>query len=197
MKKTSFLLIAIAAMATLAFRTAHVDNFTADASASKLTWKGYKVTGEHTGTVGLKNGTLQVDHGVLKGGSFDIDMSSMACTDMQGEYADKLMGHLKSPDFFNTAAHPTAKFVITKAIATDSKGNYKVVGDLTIKTTTKEVKFNANLVQADKSATATGKIVIDRSEFDVQYGSGSFFDGLGDKTIYDDFDINFTLVAKM
>lgn len=196
MKKLSIFLLATVAVALLSFRAVHVDNFTADASASKLTWKGYKVTGEHAGTIALKNGSLQIDHGMLKGGSFEIDMNSMACTDLQGEYADKLMGHLKSPDFFNAAGFPTAKLVIKKAIATDSKGNYKIVADLTIKGITKEVKFNSALAQTEKQATATGKVVIDRSEFDIRFGSGSFFDGLGDKTIYDDFDINFTLVAN-
>ncbi len=196
MKKLSIFLLATVAVALLSFRAAHVDNFTADASASKLTWKGYKVTGEHAGTIALKNGSLQIDHGMLKGGSFEIDMNSMACTDLQGEYADKLMGHLKSPDFFNAAGFPTAKLVIKKAIATDSKGNYNIVADLTIKGITKEVKFNSALAQTEKQATATGKVVIDRSEFDIRFGSGSFFDGLGDKTIYDDFDINFTLVAN-
>ena len=74
--------------------------------------------------------------------------------------------------------------------------NYLVVADLTIKGTTKEVKFAANLAQDGAKATATGKVVIDRTDFDVKYGSGSFFDGLGDRTIYDDFDIAFSLVAK-
>ena len=197
MKQLSVFILAISAVALLSFRAAHVDTFTADASASKLTWKGYKVTGEHAGTVGLKNGSLQIDHGTLKGGSFEVDMTSFTCTDLQGEWADKLIGHLKSPDFFGSEANPTAKLVIKKAIATDTKGNYKIVADLTIKGTTKEVKFNTALAQTEKQATATGKIVIDRSDFDIRYGSGSFFDGLGDKTIYDDFDISFALVANM
>lgn len=196
MKKSIFSVLALLAFAAFSFTVNHTDTFTADAAASKLAWKGYKVTGEHSGDVNLKSGSLQIDHGVLKGGTFDIDMTSITCTDLQGEWAGKLVGHLKSPDFFGTEAHPTSKLVIKKAIATDTKGNYKIVADLTIKTTTKEVKFNVNLATTETTATATGKIVIDRSDFDVRYGSGSFFDGLGDKTVYDDFDINFTLVAK-
>ncbi len=192
MKKFIFLpLIALFAMAA-----AVATNYTVDASASNIVWTGYKVTGQHTGNVKVKNGTLTVTDGKLTGGSFEVDMASITCTDMQGEYADKLVGHIKSDDFFGVSKYPTAKYVITKAIPTDSKGNYKLVGSMTIKSTTKEVKFNANVAESNGMVTATGKMTIDRSEFDVKYGSGSFFDGLGDKTIYDDFDLSISLSAK-
>ncbi len=196
MNKTSVLSIALAAVALFAFRAAGPENFTADTAASSLDWTGYKVTGKHTGHVNLKNGSLQIEGGVLKGGSFDIDMTSITCTDLEGEWAGKLIGHLKSDDFFGVAANPTAKFVITRAIPQDTKGNYKVVGDLTIKGTTVSQKMFVNVALSGNSATATGKITIDRSNYNIKYGSGSFFDGLGDKTIYDEFDVAFTLVAK-
>ena len=67
---------------------------------------------------------------------------------------------------------------------------------MTIKGTTKEVKFFANAVEANGGVTAGGKITVDRSEYNMRYGSGSFFDGLGDKTIYDEFDLQVTLVAN-
>jgi polyisoprenoid-binding protein YceI len=172
-----------------------VTTYNVNTGTSNIVWTAYKVTGQHTGNVKIKNGSLTVADGKLTGGSFEVDMTSISCTDMQGEYADKLIGHIKSDDFFGVAKYPTAKYVITKAIPTDSKGNYKIVGNLTIKSTTKEVKFNANVAEANGAVTATGKMTIDRSEFDVKYGSGSFFDGLGDKTIYDDFDLQISLSA--
>lgn len=170
--------------------------YNVDTNSSVIVWTGYKVTGKHTGTVKIKNGNLTLDNGVLTGGSFDIDMTSIKDTDLEGEWADKLVGHLKSDDFFGVAAHPTSKFVITRAIPQDSKGNYKIIGNLTIKETTKEVKFLANVAEAAGTVTASGKITVDRSEYNVRYGSGSFFDGLGDKTIYDEFDLQVNLVAK-
>jgi polyisoprenoid-binding protein YceI len=172
-----------------------VTTYNVNTGTSNIVWTAYKVTGQHTGNVKIKNGSLTVADGKLTGGSFEVDMTSISCTDMQGEYADKLIGHIKSDDFFGVAKYPTAKYMITKAIPTDSKGNYKIVGNLTIKSTTKEVKFNANVAEANGAVTATGKMTIDRSEFDVKYGSGSFFDGLGDKTIYDDFDLQISLSA--
>ena len=192
MKKLLFLpLLAILAMAAKV-----ADTYNVDVNSSSIAWTGYKVTGKHTGTVKVKNGNLSWDAGKLTGGSFEIDMNSINCTDLEGEYAGKLVGHLKSDDFFGAAKYPTAKFVITKAIPQDTKGNYKIVGNLTIKETTKEVKFLAAVSESNGAINASGKITVDRSEYNVKYGSGSFFDGLGDKTIYDEFDLQVSLVAK-
>jgi polyisoprenoid-binding protein YceI len=192
MKKFLFLpLLAILAMAATAPTT-----FKVDTTSSVIMWTGYKVTGKHTGAVRVKNGTVLSEGGKLTGGSFEIDMNSITCTDLEGEYAGKLVGHLKSDDFFGTDKYPTAKFVITKAIPQDTKGNYKIIGNLTIKETTKEVRFLANVAETPQTITANGKIVVDRSDYDVRFGSGSFFDGLGDKTIYDEFDLQVSLVGK-
>ncbi len=192
MKKLLFLpLLALLVMAAKV-----PSNYKVDTQNSVVVWTGYKVTGKHTGTVKIKNGTLTTDGGMLTGGSFDIDVNSITCTDLEGEYAGKLVGHLKSDDFLGAASYPTATFVITKAIPQDTKGNYKILGNLTIKGTTKEVKFFANVAEANGMVNASGKITIDRSEFNMKYGSGSFFDGLGDKTIYDEFDLQISLAAK-
>ena len=164
-------------------------------SSSVVVWTGYKVTGKHTGTVKIKSGSVQFTDGVLTAGTFEMDMNTLNCTDQEGEWAGKLVGHLKSDDFLGVANFPTASFVITRAIPQDSKGNYKIIGNITIKGTTKEVKFFANALESNGAASATGKITIDRSEFGMRYGSGSFFDGLGDKTIYDEFDLQVALVA--
>lgn len=192
MKKLLFLPL----LALLIMATTDQTPYKVDTQNSIVVWTGYKVTGKHTGTVKIKNGSIMTEGVRLIGGSFDIDMTSIACTDLEGEYAGKLEGHLKSDDFLGTATYPTAAFVITKAIPQDTKGNYKILGNLTIKAITKEVKFFANVAEAAGTVNASGKITIDRSDFNMKYGSGSFFDGLGDKTIYDEFDLQVTLVAK-
>lgn len=193
MKKLLLLLPAIALVAMSAIAPV---SYKVDTAASVVVWKGYKVTGEHTGTVKVKNGSVEFTDGKLTGGSFELEMTSIKCTDLEGEYAGKLEGHLKSEDFFGTAKFPTAKFIVTRVIPQDSKGNYKVIGNLTIKETTKEIKFFATVTESNGKLTASGKIMVDRSEFNVKYGSGSFFDGLGDKTIYDEFDLQVSLVAS-
>jgi polyisoprenoid-binding protein YceI len=193
MKKVFFLLPLLAVLSMAAKMTY---NYNVDVKSSNIVWKGYKVTGEHTGNVKLKNGSLQFADGKLSGGSFEVDMNSITCTDMQGEYGDKLIGHLKSEDFFGVDKYPTAKFTITRTIPQDTKGNYKIIGNLKIKESTQEVKFFANVSEQGGMVKATGTLKVDRSEYDIRYGSGSFFDNLGDKTIYDEFDLQVELMAK-
>jgi polyisoprenoid-binding protein YceI len=151
---------------------------------SKIVWKGYKVSGSQEGTLNLKSGSLSFDGENLKGGEFVIDMSSLACTDLNGEYKGKLEGHLKSDDFFGVEKYPTSNLNITKVKST-GKNSYKITADLTIKGITKSIKFDASIY--GKKATANLKV--DRTQFNVKYGSGSFFDGLKDNMIYDEFDL--------
>lgn len=163
---------------------------------SKVVWLGKKVTGEHTGEINILHGDLQFDGDVLNGGSFEIDMKSITNSDIESEeYNQKLVGHLKSDDFFGVEKYPKATFVISEVEAKKA-GKYHVKGDITIKGITKSIDFPVQVTTLDSKATATASITIDRSEFNVKYGSGSFFDGLGDKMIYDDFTLDITLVAN-
>ena len=194
----AYRLIVSAPISLFAFLVVSVQaqkNYPVNLGSSVVVWTGYKVTGKHTGTVKLKSGSVQFANGVLAGGSFEMDMNAVNCTDLEGEYAGKLVGHLKSDDFLGVATYPTSTFAITRVIPQDSKGNYKIIGNLTLKGITKEVKFFANVLEANGTVNANGKITIDRSEFNIRYGSGSFFDGLGDKTFYDEFDLQIMLVA--
>lgn len=199
MKKATIILsfLAVAALMNLSFTNpVNGEKATLDVNESEIVWRGYKVTGKHHGVVSLKSGDLEMEDGKLTGGNFEIDMTTIEVKDMQGEYAGKLAGHLKSGDFFGVEKHPTAKFVITQVVSRGTPGSYKIVGDLTIKETTKSIKFQANVAEEDGKNVATANITVDRSDFDVRYGSGSFFDNLGDKTIYDEFELEVRLVTK-
>ena len=172
-------------LTTLAFTTMKKE---INIKESKVTWTGKKVTGAHTGTINLKSGFFNMEDEKLIGGEFVMDMTTINTTDLSGENKQKLEGHLKSEDFFGVEKHPTAKLVITN-IASKGNDSYGVVGNLTIKNITKPVTFD--LEMNDNSASA--KLSIDRSKYDIKYGSGSFFDDLGDKTIYDNFDLDVSL----
>ena len=195
MKLKTFL-VALVALATFSFTISKVADYTVDTEASTIKWKGYKVTGSHFGNVNIKDGSLKFDDNKLVGGSFTIDMTSITVKDLKGDYAKKLEGHLKSKDFFGTDKFPTAKLKITKVVPYGTSGKYKITADLTIKSTTKSIKFMANVTDNEGTATADAKITVDRSDFDIRYGSGSFFDNLGDKTIYDEFELEISLTAK-
>ena len=153
-------------------------------SESTITWKAYKVTGSHVGTISLKSGSLEFDGDKLAGGEFVVDMTTINTTDLTGDYKNKLDGHLNSDDFFAVASNPTSSMVFTKVEST-GKNAYKVTGDLTIKGITKPITFDVSVY----GSKATATLKVDRTKYDVKYGSGSFFDNLGDKTIYDEFDL--------
>ena len=169
--------------------------YSIDTKESNVAWVGKKVTGQHNGVVNLKEGVFNVEGGKLTGGSFVIDMTSLVALDLEGEYKGKLEGHLKSDDFFGVEKYPTATFTITKAVP-QGANNYKVVGNITIKGTTEEIQFPAELKELDGKLVGTANLTIDRTKFNVKYGSGSFFDNLGDKTIYDNFELTVNVVAK-
>ncbi len=153
-------------------------------SESTVTWKAYKVTGSHTGTIALQSGALEFDGDKLVGGEFVVDMTTINTTDLSGDYKSQLDGHLNSDDFFSTANNPTSSLVFTN-VESSGKNSYKVTGDLTIKGITKPVTFDVSIY----GSKATATLKVDRTNYDVKYGSGSFFDNLGDKTIYDEFDL--------
>jgi polyisoprenoid-binding protein YceI len=186
MKKNALTVILTVIAGGSALATEPVAEVKKEVSADKstVTWKAYKVTGSHTGTVALQSGSLIFDNEQLSGGQFIVDMTTLTATDLEGEWKDKLVGHLKSEDFFSVEKHQTSTLVFTQVKQT-GKNSYEVTGDLTIKGITKPVTFDLSVYGS--KATATMKV--DRAQYDIRYGSGSFFDNLGDKTIYDEFDM--------
>ena len=174
----------IIATITFAFTTIEDGKKEVKVESSSVTWKGYKVTGSHAGNIALKQGSLDFKDGKLVGGEFVIDMTSIVNTDMEGEYKAKLEGHLKSDDFFGVSTYPTAKLVFDSVKST-GKNSYEVTGNLTIKDKTNPVTFDISIY----GNKATANVKIDRTLYDVRYGSTSFFDNLQDKAIYDEFDL--------
>ena len=197
MKTVKVLALGVLAVVAMSFTNSlNNGNHAVSSADSKVVWVGKKVTGQHTGTIAIKSGAIEVKDGELVGGEFTIDMATLTSTDLEGEYLGKLNGHLKSDDFFGVATFPEANFKITKVEAKGSNGRYSVTGNMTIKSTTKAVTFDAQLVNNGDKLVAMADIVIDRSEYDIRYGSGSFFDNLGDKTIYDDFTLSVSLATE-
>lgn len=156
---------------------------------STVTWKAYKVTGSHKGIISLKSGSLTFSNNKLVGGEMVIDMTTIKETEMDEEYKKNLEDHLKSDDFFGVTQYPTATLTF-KNVQTSGKNSYSVAGDLTIKGKTNPITFKISIYGSKASAY----MKIDRSKYDVKYGSASFFDNLKDKVIYDEFDLIADLV---
>jgi polyisoprenoid-binding protein YceI len=171
---------------------------------SKVNWTGKKPTGEHTGYVKLSGGEILLENKEIKGGSFTIDLNTIINTDVTDKDMNgKLVGHLKSPDFFDVAKYPAAKFVITrvsKAAGTAAgalKATHTIEGDLTIKGITRKIRFDASINELNGKVTATtAPFTIDRTLWGVNYQSKSVFAELKDQFIYDDMTLSIDLVTQ-
>lgn len=175
--------------------------YAVDAAKSQIKWNGKKVAGEHYGTINVAGGQLFISGNKVTGGSFEIDMNSIKNTDItDAEYNAQLIGHLKSDDFFSTEKNPKATFKITSLTpikgAKPGQANYTVKGDMTIKGITNPISFPATVAVKNGVATAKGVATLNRTKWDIRYGSKSFFANIGDKAIYDDFTIDFNIIAK-
>jgi polyisoprenoid-binding protein YceI len=166
-----------------------------DTSKSSVKWLAKKVTGEHYGTIGIKESNLVLKDGNVTSGKVVIDMNSIVCTDItDSESNAKLVGHIKSDDFFAVNSFPRSELVITSV---ESNGNtHSFSGNLTIKGITNPVSFKAISSKEGNSTVYKGTLTVDRSKFNVRYGSKSFFDNLGDRVIYDEFTLDFNLVIN-
>jgi len=189
MKTTKFF---IASFILLASSSIFAQSYVIDTQKSSIKWFATKVTGKHDGSINLKSGEMTLKSERIESGTFVIDMNSIKVLDVKDPGTNqKLLGHLKSDDFFGVATYPDAKLVITTSTA--FKDNKAIVkGNLTIKGKTNLITFDA--VRAGQNYQA--KIVVDRSKYDVKYGSTSFFEGLGDKAISNEFTLEIDLVVN-
>lgn len=189
MNTKKFFLLAFTVFATSAL---NAQSFKANVEKTELKWLAKKVTGQHNGHLMLKSGDLTLQGGKLTSGNFVIDMTTIADDDLKDAgYNQKLVGHIKSDDFFGVDKFPTATFVLTGA------GEFKdnvanISGKLTIKGITNPV-----LTTVTKDGNTYNAVFsVDRSKYDVRYGSGSFFENLGDKAIDDIFTLTVKLVVE-
>jgi polyisoprenoid-binding protein YceI len=187
--KRSLLLLVLSGLFLV--NVAAQDKLNADTTKTKLLWLGEKVTGQHNGTIKLQSGWLTWKDNKIVSGEFNIDMTTIK----DAEGSARLEGHLKSDDFFGVEKFPVAKLVITGSTAFD-KGTGVVSGTLTIKGVTNPIEFKAASQKKEDGVWFYANIVIDRTKYNVKYGSGSFMDNLGDKTIYDEFKLRVSLLVK-
>ena len=164
---------------------------------SALTWTGKQLsTKEHNGTINIKKGEIIIDdNGLIKGG-VEINMETINTTDLKGQWKDKLDGHLKSPDFFDVEKHPIAFLKFNGSGSNNSYEEYKFDGELTIKNITHPISFQSVINNINGKLSARANIVFDRSKYDIRYGSGKFFENLGDNMIYDDIAINVSVITE-
>lgn len=183
---------------TINATTAETEAYTVLADKSTLTWKGFKPTGSHNGTVGISTANINVANDKLAGGKFTIDMNSINCLDIPAddEYNAKLVGHLKSADFFEVSKFPTATFEITD-VKDGDEGKINVSGNLTVKGITKNITIPATFGAANGFVSLKSEsFKIDRTEFGIEYKSMKLVDMIKDKSIDDLVEMSFDILAQ-
>jgi polyisoprenoid-binding protein YceI len=171
-------------------------SFKIDTHSSKISWLAKKVTGAHNGGIAISYGKVDVQNDMAIDVNLHIDIRSITDADLTDKDSnDKLVSTLKGETFFNSTRYPDAAFVST-SIVHASGSQYAVKGKLTIKGITNEVSFPATIIINKNKLIATAKISVDRTKFDIKIRSKSFFENLGDKVIYDNFDLDITLFAN-
>ena len=166
--------------------------FTINKDKSVINWKGEKIVGNsHVGTLQFAEGSIKMKKGKLVGGSFVVDMTTMA----ESEGSTRLEGHLKSDDFFSVEKFPTASLEI-KSSSEGENDDLEVTADLTIKGIKQEVTFSAMVKESGDGINGSADLVFDRAKFDVKYGSNSFFDDLADKAISDNITLTINIMAS-
>ncbi len=171
---------------------ATADNiYNIETAQSLITWTGREVsTSSHYGTLDFVSGNFEISNGAIVNGEFIVDMTSINNQDMQGDSKARLEGHLKSDDFFSVESYPTAAISINSSELI-SDGKWNVSADLSIKGFTHPVNFE--MISSEDGWSAN--LVFDRSKYDVRFRSGSFFENLGDKLIYDDIELSVNLTT--
>lgn len=170
-----------------------------NATQSKIKWIGRRFLGSHYGWINFKNGSIIFDGERIISGNFEVDMNTIVNEDLTDESLNqKLVGHLKSDDFFGVEKFSTSSFSITHSTllknAKPGEPNIAITGQLTIKGIAHTISFPAFVKPEGNTLRAKATIEIDRTKFNVRYGSGSFFDNLGDNVIYDNFTLELNLV---
>jgi len=163
----------------------------ADIQKTTLEWTGEKLLGKHTGTIKLQSGWLVWEDNRIKSGEFLIDMLTIK----SDEGLTRLEEHLRSDDFFSVEKFPVSKLIIQGSDSFE-KGTAKVTGTLTIKGITNPLEFNARVQKKTDGVWFFANITVDRTKYNVRYGSGKFFDNLGNSLIYDEFKLNVSLLVK-
>lgn len=170
--------------------------FQVQQSSSTVNWTGKKVLGLHTGGIRFESGFIDVKEDIIISGEIEIDMTSITITDIDDKKThDDFLAHLRNDDFFSVDTFKTAKLVISSSekIAGDK---LRIIGLLTIKDITHPISFIASVEIFTDFLHSLGEIVIDRTLYNIRYGSGKFIQNLGDKLIYDDFILQFKLIAQ-
>ena len=169
--------------------------YSVNKESSELVWTGYKVGGSHTGNVDIKEGIIYEKDGVFAGGSFKIDMDTISVNDIEDQESNRnLLKQLKSTEFFNVEQYPEATFEIERVLKEKDVNMYSTVGKFTIKGVEREIGLFTHIAKEGDKYIVESDFAIDRTLWNIRYGSSKFFDDLGDNFIDDTIEFKLKMV---
>jgi polyisoprenoid-binding protein YceI/rhodanese-related sulfurtransferase len=181
----------------------HLENrlYRVDTDESLIEWAGRNPNTRHFGTLKLSEGIISVHDGSITG-SFTLDMRSIVNNSLAGDPLRAVLeAHLASDDFFFVERFPTATFRIRSARVTDeptlSFPNIEVMGELELRGLKQDIELAATLNNLEDGAiVAEAHFDIDRTRWDIIYGSSRFFEHLGIHLVFDLISIQLHIVAR-
>ena len=172
-----------------------------DTDESIIEWIGRNPNTKHFGTVHISDGQIQIENTTITGVA-EIDMNTIENMSLEGdELQPVLVSHLKSEDFFLVKLFPAAKFIINGGKLDDepylSSPNYEVDGTLDLRGLKADLSFPATITNTDDNGlVAEAHFDIDRTRWNVIYGSTRFFEHIGMHLVFDLISFQVKIVAK-
>lgn len=158
-----------------------------DTAKSRITWVGAKITASHEGGFRKFDGTVTVDNGAVTATKINIDANSIYTE------PEKLVTHLKSPDFFKVEQFPNATFEATKfapaAAGAPAGTTHMVTGNLTMAGKSNSVTFPATITVNGDQVHAKAAFKINRQDWGITYP------GAPDDLISNDIQIMFDVAT--
>jgi polyisoprenoid-binding protein YceI len=176
-------------------------HYSIDPALSEVEWVGRNPNSRHFGTVGIAEGLFNIKERVIAG-RIEIDMTTIHNKNLQGDALQPVLeNHLRSDDFFFTQLFPKAVFTLKKAERIEpgwlTAVNYHVFGDLKLRGVSADLDFDSTVsLFAENSLVLEAHFDIDRTRWQVIYGSTRFFEHLGMHKVFDVISLQLRLVAQ-
>ena len=164
--------------------------YSVDADTSQVEWAGRNPNTRHIGTVDITKGVIDIKDGTITG-TVEIDMNTIHNINLEGdELQPVLEAHLRSDDFFFTKIFPKAVFTFKKAKPIEpgwlTSPNYHVEGELNLRGISAGLEFDATVAPIEEGTfVVEAHFDIDRTRWNVIYGSTRFFEHLGMHKVFD------------
>ena len=166
--------------------------YSLDYDSSRIIWNCVI----HTGYTKFSSGEIQLFKDSIVDGHFKICMDSITDTDIDYQLMNSvLVNTLKSKDFFDITKFPYAYFDLVR-VKEIPGGQYEIVGNLTIKNVTNQIRFQSDIQNQDSIILArSNRFSIDRTKWGITLYSRNF-EQTDDRFLFTDM-VNIEIILRL